>query len=239
MEFFTAKKIKKLRKRAKKVSAVPRGCPQGWSKSSNDPMKLLSVFSSLSIKEGFVLRAYQFREGGNGKGFVWAMPIESPFPEPKNPCKGSFWSVEVFRPPSAQESVMEVIEGDGSNKSYLHASLFSREVSEIGAMWHGFDWSTYTILDESPLINPRGVQTDFGTHAPFDDKTLWKWVGKEPDEWRPSVSTDAESAIVTFYSYSGLGQHAIYRHVDTYPTGSYCFDTEKVVISRGPAGYRF
>ena len=134
---------------------------------------------------------------------------------------------------------MEVIEGDGSSKSYLHASLFSREIAELGAMWHGRDWSTHTILDENPLLNPKGTQTNFGTHAPFDDKTLWKWIENEPDEWKPSVSTGSEGAIFTFYSYSGLGQDIIYRHVDTYSTGSYCLETEKTVISRGPAGFRF
>jgi len=67
---FPIEKVQQLRDRAIEARTFEQIPPEGWSKSAVDPMRLLAVFSSLRIKEGYVLRAYQFREGGNGNGFV-------------------------------------------------------------------------------------------------------------------------------------------------------------------------
>jgi hypothetical protein len=61
---------------------MPRDLPNGWLKSPVDPHDVLAVFRSLRLKPAFVLRAYQFREGGNGHAFVYATPAEAPFPQP-------------------------------------------------------------------------------------------------------------------------------------------------------------
>ena len=79
VKFFTAEEIKQLRKPV----ILPRKGPRGWSKSQVEPVEVLKAFPALRLKKGFVLRAYQFREGGNGNAVVWAMPEESPFPSPK------------------------------------------------------------------------------------------------------------------------------------------------------------
>ena len=81
---FKAKKISQLRRRASKAAELPDDVPSGWSRSNVDPMGVLDVFKPLQLKDGFVLKAYQFREGGNGNGFVWAMPTDADFPDPED-----------------------------------------------------------------------------------------------------------------------------------------------------------
>src|SRR4051794_6540914 len=66
---------------ARGAATFPDDDRQGWQKSRVDPRTLLAVFSSL--KPGYTLRAYSFAEGGNGNAFVYAMPMDAPFPEPE------------------------------------------------------------------------------------------------------------------------------------------------------------
>ena len=80
MKFFTAEEVKQLRQPV----FLPRKRPQGWSKSQIEPVEVLKAFPVLHLKNGFVLRAYQFGAGGNGNAVVWAMPEDSPFPPPKD-----------------------------------------------------------------------------------------------------------------------------------------------------------
>jgi len=79
---FTAKQVRQLRERAWKDLKFPEKVPQGWSKSPVDPTRMLGAFDSLSLRKGYTLRAYQYREGGKGAGYIWAMPADEPFPEP-------------------------------------------------------------------------------------------------------------------------------------------------------------
>ncbi|MEQ8174547.1 MAG: hypothetical protein ABRQ26_05685 [Syntrophomonadaceae bacterium] len=124
--------------------------PQGWSKSTLDPNCLIAYFPELKSKPDYKLVSYQFMEGSNGNGFVWAVPDDAVFPEPDH-CETvdgiSFLRfLKVPKPPGALDNVMACIEGDGSPSSYLSASLFGREVKEFGAAWHGLRWDTHTIL---------------------------------------------------------------------------------------------
>ncbi|GAB4266207.1 hypothetical protein [Thermincola ferriacetica] len=215
---FPIEKVQQLRDRAIKAREFEQMPQEGWSKSAVDPMRLLAVFSSLRMKDGYVLRAYQFREGGNGNGFVWAMPEKAPFPEPEE-CervRGHF--LEPPKPPGALDNFMEAIEGDGTPWSYLSASLFAREAREFGARWHGLSWSTHTILGSDPQ---------------------YPWLEVHPEEWRPVVIEEKGSVTVSFYTYSGLETEAVYRHTDRYRAGNYAFKSEKTIIGKGPMGYIF
>ena len=51
---FSASKLQKLRKKAAKVTEVPKDTPEGWSKSKVDPAKLVEVFAPLKVKKGVV-----------------------------------------------------------------------------------------------------------------------------------------------------------------------------------------
>ena len=88
--------------------------PDGWSKSSINPIDVLAVFEPLRIKDGYILRAYQHREGNDGHGVVWAMPVDADFPAPGNAQLTENVLFGSPKPPTALEDFMEVIEGDDS-----------------------------------------------------------------------------------------------------------------------------
>lgn len=236
---FPIEEINRLRKRAQEASEVPVEGPQGWSKSETDPMKLLAVFSSLHLKEGLILRAYQFREGGNGNGMVWAMPEDAPFPDPEECPKLKDRFLGPPCPPGALDHVLKAIEGDGSPRSYLSASLFAREVAEFGAMWHGCDWSTHIIIGSAPWESPQSADEESMFEAPSGHPDDWEWLEDRPMDWQIQVSEGNDMVTVTFYTHSALGQETIYRHIDAYEQGSYLFKSEKKVVARGPGGYVF
>jgi len=220
--YFSAKDINDLRRKASKQCVDPRHYPEGWSKSKMCPMKVLKAFPSLQIKKGYVLRAYQFISGSNGNGIVWAMPEDSVFPEPEecSKSKDSFPS-NCPMPEDALENVMDIIEGDGSNLSYISASILAREISEFGACWHGCSWSSHTILDDQ-------LSCDEFTLEEMDD---WDWHEEKPNEWRSSVQKIKNKVVVTFYTYTGFDRAGIVRHSDTFSFGSYCFTSDSTMVA--------
>ena len=233
---FTAKKLTQLRRRASKAAQLPEDVPSGWSKSAVDPMAVLGIFKSLRIKEGYLLRAYQFREGGNGNGFVWAVPVDGEFPDPED-CprlEGAF--LEPPQPPDALGDFMDAIDGDGSPWSYMCASLLARELAEFGAMWHGCDWDTHYVLDDDPW---KEVET--GNQEDAADPTACeierKWLQPKPTNWSPQVSQMDDQVTVTFFTLSELGQEAIYRHTDVYTAGTYKFKADREEVATGPGGF--
>ena len=211
----------------------------GWSKSLTDPMDLLGVFASLHIKDGFVLRAYQFRAGGNGNAVVWAMPKDAEFPDPSECPRLADSFLDAPKPTEALDDLMDAVEGDDSAWSYLCASLFVREISEYGAMWHGCEWSTHSMLGSNPFKRRRVSRKSSPDRCPSGDADEWTWVEPEPTEWRPSVCHEAGRVTVAFHTFCCLGVEAIYRHVDVFPRGSFKPRTERSAIATGPGGYVF
>jgi hypothetical protein len=113
---------------------------------------------------------------------------------------------------------MDAIEAEDKPRTYLEASLFSAEMDEFGAYWHGLGWGMHTII---------------GDDFPLGDE--WKWKGKHPDSFKPTVYVGPRVVRVTFYSYSRLGQEAIFRHVDSYKKGMFrCTKSESRNIATGP-----
>ena len=69
---FPIDQVNELRKQAQEARMVRVDGPDEWCISELDPAGVLRVFKTLRLKEGIVLRAYQYREDGNGDAFVWA-----------------------------------------------------------------------------------------------------------------------------------------------------------------------
>ena len=65
----------------------------------------------------------------------------------------------------------------------------------------------------------------------------WYWTAGPPKAWSPRVEQGEGVTTVTFCTFSGLGQEAVYRHIDTYKPGSYRFETDKTQMATGPRGY--
>src|SRR5215831_8143414 len=99
----------------------------GWQTAKVDFERIVSVFDHLRVRNGCMLRAYTFREGDNGNGFLYAMPADAPFPEPEECPTDSSHFLNPPVPAAALPNVMAAIDGDGTPESYIQASLLARE----------------------------------------------------------------------------------------------------------------
>ena len=230
---FPLSDVRRLRERAVKAREITAFAPEGWSKSSINPMDVLAVFEPLRIKDGYILRAYHYRENTDAHGFVWAMPVDADFPEPQH-CPRDNVLLGTPKPPTAFEDFMEAIEGDGSPWSYFCASLLGRELRELGAALHGCNWSTHAILDKNPLTEPSQSEA---RHSPSGGQEQWTWLEPEPSQWQPSVFGNDDSHTVTFLTFSGYRRESIYHHADWFSREAYRFTTQSTLVASGPSGY--
>ena len=233
VEFMDAKEITELRRRAHEVAWLSDDYPEGWSRRPDDPARIVPLFDGLRLKTGFVLRAYQFLEGGNGNGVVWALPEGADFPDPVDCQRLEGRFLKPPRPAAALEDFREAIEGDGSPLSYLYASLASRELWEFGARWHGVSWGTVKILDASPWEHGEAAPKDL--RRAIDDD--WKWERPQPEDWRPRVEVLGDAVLVTLIGYSGFVQNRLFEISDLYQPGSYVFEKFTWDLALGPHGW--
>ena len=204
--------------------------PNGWSISPVDPTTVLVPFTSLRLRPGFILRAYQFKAGGNGNAVVWAMPVDAEFPDPGLCPRLQGVFLTPPKPPDALDDTMEAIEGDGTPWSYLCASLLARELGEFGAMWHGSEWGTHDILGAAPWKTTKRQEIR-------SQEEVWRWSEPKPVDWKPRGHVADDVVTVTFLTYTALGQEKIIQHTDTFKAGNYQFATQYKVLATGPAGF--
>ena len=235
---FRAADIAKTRERFAETAAVPESTPEGWSKSAVDPTKVLTLYPALRLREGFTLRGYQFKSEGNGNGYVWAMPVDADYPEPKDCPRLESNLFNAPKPYDALDDVMEAIEGNDSAEAYLQASLLRRELKDFGAMWHGVTWGTHHVVDVNPLLQVADENAD-PMRQPMSNPRDWTWLEAKPTDWVPRVALEPTRAVVTFYTYSGYEKEAIYRHVDVYRRGNYRARVEVGKVAEGKQGYMF
>ncbi len=231
----SAREVQKLmraaRRQSRQIDRLLQSMPSGWSVAPHDPNLLFDAFPRLQLRDGFRLAAYQYYEAGNGNGFFFAIPANKWLPDPDEKF-GITWSSSgaatlssggAHLPEWMHADVAQFLEGDGSALSYFHASIFTRELLEMGALWHGCSWSTHEVLTSA-------------TQLP---KQKWQWQGKRPRDWRPRVlQNPAGHWQVVFYSHSGLEQERIILHKDIFEEG-YRFNTEETTIALGEGGYIF
>jgi hypothetical protein len=226
------KLLREARKLSRQIDRGLRALPSGWSLADFDPNLLFDAFPRLQMRDGFQLAAYQFFEGGNGNGFVFAIPTRRSLPEPPEDGFSFDWSpsgTPTFRsggrplPEWVHADVERFLEGDDSPLSHFQASIFLRELREMRACWHGCSWSTHKVLTSATQIA----------------KQNWEWKEERPLDWRPVVRQDSAGKWhVTFYSHTGLDQEQIIFHKDTFTEG-YRFKVDDKVIALGEGGYVF
>jgi hypothetical protein len=210
--------------------------PQGWSLSPIDPAAALKHLPHLKLKKGWRLVGYQFVSGGNGNGVVHAVPESSTFdlssclPEDKEVVPGVVLATP--RPAGCAESFMDAIESDGSDEAYVQASLLYRELEEFGARWHGCSWGAHTILLDDPWSQKvkAGIQD-------ISDQSDWKFHKPKPASWEPTVKRDGKTITVSFFTFSALGQEAVYLHHDTYQGTSMTPEAGQELLASGRLGY--
>lgn len=235
---FTAAPVIALREKIGEALMVPEATPNGWSKSTVDPLKLLAFFPALRLREGFTLRAYQFKEEVNGNGFVWAMPKDAEFPAPEDCPKLESHFLKAPKPYDALDDVMEAIEGNDTAEAYWQASLLRRELKDFGAIWHGYVWLPHVVLDADPLTGPRDENAD-PMRTPMTPAGEWTWLESKPTDWTPRVVLEPDRVVVTFYTFSGYEKEGLYRHVDVYRRGKYRPRIEEAKIAEGKGGWLF
>lgn len=206
---FSVDEVNRLRERARAAVAGDHVGPPGWSRSSADPMALLDVFGSIRLRPGWVLRAYQYTEGDDGNGLVWALPRDAPFPEPDD-CMGSDsdGSAPHPMPPGGIADVGSLIDGDGSPLSYLSASLLARELTEFGARGRGRSWSDECIIGAPPPA-PGGAPVGRNVFIARLLSQQWTWYDALPQEgdWLPRVRQgpgQLEQGLATLGDYGKL-----------------------------------
>ncbi len=153
IELFPVDKVNQMRCKLETARA-PAGDTlkqNGWHKSDLSPNVLLETLESLWLKEGYTLRGYLYKSGENGNGIVWAMPIDSPFPEPSECTSLTDQFLEPPKPEHALDDFMEAIDGDHTAWSYMCSSILGRELLEFGARWHGCEWSYERIVSFKKL----------------------------------------------------------------------------------------
>ena len=240
---FTAAEIKQWRERLVEISTLPEGTPNGWQKSRTDPTKMLEVFPKLKVRRGNVLRAYVFLQDGNSNGFVWALPADAEFPIPADCPRLEAHFLKPPKPFDALDDMMEIIEGDDSPESYLHASILRRELREFGGGWHGIQWGMHTVLDVNPWESPQPAADAPKTDRPTSNPQEWKWRAPRPANWSPEVRLERDRAVVAFYSYTPLmterdngefEKERIILHTDTYRRSKYRPLVSEKKLAEGP-----
>ena len=248
---FPVAAIERIRYAIQKMQEPLQELPDGWSISPVDPNWVLALFPTLRLRDGRRLIAYQYVAGGNGNGFVFAWPNDTPVPEPPADRESSPFCMERFMArlhsgPAAEDAgehlssgVMQAIEGDGSARSYLDASLFCREIHEFGALWHGTDWGTHRLIDRDPFTEGILVHGgDRGSRTRLEPAG-WMWEGDVLREWLPAVTMTENESRVEFSTYSGLGLESLNFYCDTYTRGRYVCRSTLRCIARGFRGYVF
>lgn len=224
--------INRLRRRAQLAATQPPSDTYGWTISAVDPMDILAVFTTLRIKPGFTLHAYEYNEGGNGNGVVWAMPRGLPLPPPDDCPRIEEAFLSPPKPERALDDVMQAIEGDGSPFSYMSASVLARELGEFGARWHGISWGRNRIVDRKPLHRGLG-------RVPRDVESQWTWNEPVPKQWRPQTEQTGDGISVRFYLYDDIGIERLIEVTDSFKSGSYAFSAESKEIAFGGPGIIF
>ena len=86
-----------------------------------------------------------------------------------------------------------------------------------------------------PVEENQGQNGDM--MEPMASADEWEWLQPRPRDWRPQVGQDGDRVTVTFLTFSGLGQEAIYRYTDVYTVVSYKFEANRQDVARGGGGF--
>ncbi|MGG0937001.1 hypothetical protein ABHN11_12935 [Brevibacillus centrosporus] len=200
----------------------------GWIKSPANPESTVKGFSHLRIKDGYQLKAYQYTDGANGNGIVWAIPVDIEIPDP-NECEQLEEHFLLAPKPSfALDDFMHVIEGDRTPMSYLQASIAFHELHEFGTFWHGVSWGRDIIL---PL------KDDQKSHY---DRYEWDMIEDEPEIIEPHFFYDIEgNPVIVFHTINDIGTITLNRYVHTFSKTDYTAHVERTCIATSGGGIIF
>ena len=130
---FSIRRVNRLRRAAERTRIVPvadrdlsplGGPSNGWIASACNPNDLVGVFDTLWLKVGFALHAYEYREGSNGNGIIWAVPADAPLVAPDECARLVDTWLAPPRPPGAVPLMQAmVIIYDGNHARHPNSTL--------------------------------------------------------------------------------------------------------------------
>ena len=233
------RELERTRRRAAKL-AERLSPEEGWIVDTATAAKVVSLFPRLSVRPGLSLVTVAARAGIGGNGWTFAIPDGFEVPSAGDLERSGLFPPE--RPRGAFAHVMDAIDGDASLRSSIQGSILRRELEELGAWWHGLQWSTHTLLDNGATPEaPDACCDSGGDWGPLPADATWRWEAPPPDEWRPtSERAGTDTVAVKFFTISALGSVRITRHVDVYENGSlWPRRAEQTTIAEGPGGFVF
>ncbi|MBA2176037.1 hypothetical protein H0266_14160 [Halobacillus locisalis] len=199
----------------------------GWQISRHNPEHIVRAFSQLRIKDGFKLRGYQFTEGGNGNGIVWALKDDQELPPPEQCPRLEDEFLNPPKPDEAFDDFMVAVEGDRSPLSYLQAAICSHELYEFGAMWHGISWGREQVMGRP--------DDDFDT-----EMHDWEMEQDQPDIIEPYFYYNRSGhPVVVYHTTNDIGVITWNRYVHTFSKDDYTAHVDKTVIATAGAGIIF
>lgn len=167
------------------------GPGKGWRPAEYEPAALLENFETLQVKPGYMLKAWHYVAGGNGRGIAIAMPEGSQLPEVPQEPRHPF-PMHLF-PEGSSFDAWHFVQGKVpfSARTYLEASLFLRHILELVPQWHDSHWH-----DEQLIFDNPNVALNDGIEPPA--------------VWEPSVQLFSGGAEVIFHTLS-FGSVCQYR----------------------------
>jgi hypothetical protein len=240
--YFSATNVQQLRRKLQKALQVPETDEtypgDGLYLSPVDPSDAVRIVTHVHLKPGYVLQGYQYISGSNGNGFVYAIPEEARLPDPyehvhrlKEVVPGVH--LPYPEPPNALPHFMDAIEGDGSPRSFLEASILMRELEEFGAIWHGCDWADHEIIYADPFDPANRLPKRLAEYGSWSSDD-WSWIAPKPRDWRPCVKLEGGGATFEFISFSAFDGSGLFRHLDTYKQGSMQPSLTREDLANGP-----
>lgn len=186
-----------------------------WFLSSVNPGEALLRLPGLGVKPGFRLVTYLLRTKDGGIGHSCAVPehlsctvqLEAALTE------GTEWHYPPF-PEGALQQIMEAIDGDRSPLSFLLASLWRRELQELGTAGKDRQWGHHRLIETVP------------------QRVKWRWKEEGFQDLAPKVKIlPDQRAAIEFFSARVVKPYALYRHMDIYEATSYIAKVKDQVIA--------
>jgi hypothetical protein len=176
-----------------------------WFVSTVNPGAALIKLPGLRLKPGMRMVAYLNRTADQGQGIALALPEPlSTTAHLEKALNGGFNHQQAPTPEGALGHIMEALDGDRSPISFMIASIFQRELNELGAKGKACNWSHHRLIDALPA------------------QVKWQWRANPPKDLSPKVLIYPDNrAAIEFFTCRVVAPVAIYHHVDQYPVEGY------------------
>ena len=206
---------------------------QGWALADLDLGRVLAPFE-VAVTPGWDLVVLTARWGRDGQGQVLAVPA-SVAAEVRARLEDFLADYDEDEPPAVEAAAADLgqaLTGERSDRGLLLASLAVRELAEVGAAGHGWDWLEEQVVEgDGPLPQlPPGWD-------PPERLEAWEWDAPRPKQWSPRVEHSAPSVTVRFFTYRAAGGHELACHTDIYGPDGLAARRSRLTVARSPGGY--